>query len=130
MKQFDNKNFYSDNINWIDENNVVLGWDMGACCCEQFGYFFSLKELDKVPEDVNNQLDEFDAEGYNFVKDYFKNLDGEREYAEAGGVAQFKLVNGQGEELYLCLYNFHNGYYGHGFTFEIKDGEVLRSEGL
>ena len=33
---------FEDNIkvNFVDENNVFVGYDMRQSCCEQAGYFF------------------------------------------------------------------------------------------
>ena len=40
---------------------------------------------------------------------------------EEGGIGVFKLKNSEGEEIFLVLFNDHNGYYGHGFEMKIGD---------
>jgi len=35
-------------INFVDENNVIVGFDYSACCCEQFGYIIA-DQMIKTP---------------------------------------------------------------------------------
>ena len=109
-------------INFVDEKNVFVGFDYQACCCEQFGYFFSKTE--PLTEDVKGEKD-FDPEGYCFDKEFYKTQDA----GEAGAEAIFRLTHPSKPEIFLTLFNHHNGYYAHGFTMTV-DGENLRSASL
>ncbi len=40
MKIF-STNEWPAKTNFIDENNLVVGWDDGQSCCERVGYFFA-----------------------------------------------------------------------------------------
>ncbi len=39
-------------------------------------------------------------------------------------MAIFKIINSKKEELFLVLYNNHNGYYGHGFEFGVGENII------
>lgn len=102
-------------INFVDDNNVFVGFDNDQCCCENFGYIISKK----LPTSTSqNELNDSELEGYNFNTKFFKenvltdNMD-------CGGSVTFKLTKNR-KSLYLTLYNCHNGYYGHGFKATIK----------
>lgn len=108
-------------VNFVDENNVVLGFDMTPDCCEQFGWFIhtdiSKETIDgKVPENI---------EDYSFDKDFFQDLNVTA--GEGGGMVVFKIQTKIGDIRYIHLYNFHNGYYSHGFTLEV--GGVTVNDG-
>lgn len=130
MKVFDRDGKY----NFVDENNVFVGFDAYQDCCEDFGYAFT-REIPKRPEqeekwidDVpqsDKDLDKDDFPGYNFDRDFFKELDFN---LDGGGAVAFKL-NGPEGPIYLTLYNSHNGYYSHGFTMT-HNGITLQSDYL
>ena len=64
-------------------------------------------------EETNRWLETF-----VFDPSYFVQL--EIHYDEAGGGAVFKLEH-DGESVWLCLYNTHNGCYSHGFDFSANN---------
>lgn len=108
-------------INFVDDNNVFVGFDYGADCCEQFGWFLS-ENLPTQIEDENGS--EIDPTGFQFDPDFFEeNLLGES--LDCGGSATFKLKKPEGGAVFLTIYNAHNGYYGHGFEVAIN-GQVTR----
>lgn len=120
MKVFED----GDKLNVVDENNVFVGYDLGQSCCENAGYFFS-KEVPKEFTTDETSV-EFKHEDFVFDPAFFQEIpDG----SDGGGMAIFKLKNKEGEEVFLCLFNSHNGYYGHGFEMKINDKEE-RSGGL
>jgi hypothetical protein len=111
------KTFEKDGkINFVDDNNVLVGFDYEGCCCEVFGYFFSKA----VPQAIDFEGDQSsNTEGFNFDKDFFH---------EGDEFVTFKLVKGS-EEIFLTIYNSHNGYYSHGFDMEVggikvRDGSL------
>jgi len=58
---------------------------------------------------------------YKFDTTFYNTLDNHHIY-ECGGSAVFRLIDVNNEELFLTLWNCHNGYYAHGF--EMCDGET------
>lgn len=128
------KIFYTDSgsykVNFVDINNRLVGYDMEQHCCENADWLIAKRDdvpsyaensshygiLNENIDDLNKKL-----EPYVFDKDFFKtpswNL-GE------GDVVCFKLYAKGMPDLFLYLYNYHNGYYGHGFTFQ-EGNEIL-----
>ena len=39
-----------DKVNFIDENNVILGYDLTQDCCEQASWFIADNECEASPE--------------------------------------------------------------------------------
>jgi hypothetical protein len=117
MKIFDPTNSFRDKLNFVDKNNVVLGFDFSQDCCEDFGYYFSLEWPATRNGEVEKRADEL--EPYVFDPTFFGHGSDEV-CGEGGGDAVFKLVDGD-KVLYLVIYNHHNGYYGHGFEFKNGD---------
>ena len=134
MKYFDSNNgsIYSTKVNFVDENNVLVGYDFSSDCCENYGWYIHSKV---TPEGTGDSL--FDENTDNnaineSLKDWafdtsFFNEFSDGEY-EVRAVAVFRLVNGD-NELFLHLFNEHNGYYSHGFDFA-KDGEIIHTGSL
>ena len=128
---------YGKSINFIDDNDVFVGYDLAQGCCESAGWF--IEGFGGVFTDA-----EMGLSGYSFERDFFQEWyplgdrhgDDVQHGLEAGGVAVFRIVADDtvgtpplGEAAYLVLYNSHNGYYGHGF--EVKHGgEVVRTGDL
>ena len=114
MKIFDQTEAFPGKVNFVDKNNVCLGYDMDQCCCETADWFISDEE--KRTYDVD--IIEFDVEDFVFDPTYFEQVDCSE--LNEGGMVRFRLVNGD-SELFIHLYNCHNGYYRHGFEFKIGD---------
>ena len=134
-------------MNFVDEDDVLIGFDYNGSCCEDFGYFFSTEE---PSQETIHDLWERDcvdvpigADDLFFDPTYCEELDDTGE----GGYAVFKLVRrvreepdalmrkkerkrqeeGMPDKAFLVLYNHHNGYYGHGF--EVTHGGTSLNEG-
>ena len=108
-------------LNFVDDNNVLVGWDDQSSCCERYGYIVS-REL---PDSIEADSDESDLDGFQFDPAWFRELD---IYTEDGGAVAFRLTRAD-EERFLTLFNSHNGYYSHGFSVHVK-GEEIRSGSL
>lgn len=67
-------------------------------------------------KEESDNFDDWDT--YVFDTEYFKMLLGEN-YYDADAAACFRIVSETKQTKYLVIYNNHNGYYGHGFTFEV-----------
>ena len=114
-------------VNFVDENNVLVGFAYEGRCCEFFGYYFTDSRPKVYEEDSADQVKEPNLEGFYFSQDSPDFFDGDGNDAE--GSAVFKLSDGDGKFLYLVLYNSHNGYYSHGFHmdvggFRVFDGDL------
>ena len=128
MKIFDQKQGWSSKVNFVDDNNVFVGYDMAQDCCEHAGWCISDKDdLKSAPDECEEITESYD--NYNFDRCYFKQTertDDERE--ETFNVVTFKLAKGEFEK-FLHLFNCHNGYYRHGFTFGVggsvdREGDI------
>jgi hypothetical protein len=112
-----------EKINFVDENNVLLGYDMGQCCCENADWFIADEPQEKRPEEFSKPevLD-----GWLFDKSFFKSVTAYE--FDSGGMAIFRITKGD-EQKFIHIFNSHNGYYGHGFEFK-EGNEIIKSETL
>jgi len=123
MKVFQSDKEYGGKNNFVDRNNVFVGYDTEQDCCEDADWFISDKVEKELPE--TNQHD-IDLSGYVFDTTYFKENSEIQGDLDEGECVVFKLIKGN-SELFLHLYNCHNGYYSHGF--EMKIGDEIIKEG-
>lgn len=105
-------------VNFVDTNNVFVGYDLSQDCCEQADWFLSGNIEEGIPENIMKS--DF-LDGYVFDTEFFKEISGSD--FEEGGMVVFKLVNIH-QEKYLHLFNCHNGYYAHGFEMKINDKKI------
>lgn len=98
---------WDETVNFVDCNNRFVGFDTHKQCCENAGWMFRNKEGNAV---VNPDLTTYDFEGPSKYTDVTY---GEYAYKRE---AHFKLVStdSQNQDIYLVLYNLHNGFYRHG----------------
>ena len=119
-------------VNFVDENNVVVGFNTDQDCCENFGYFFSdhisdKTDFEKVPDLSSFPECVFEEENYIFDSGFFKK-DSLGNTFEDGGAVVFKLIHKEmnvDRPIYLVLSNSHNGYYCHGFKMDVE-GSVIQ----
>lgn len=107
-------------INFVDDRNVFVGFDYEHSGSEFFGWSITRERAERLQDGDP----EMDVTGYVFDTSFFedhlyRNID-----MDDGGVAVFRLVRG-GEQLFLTLWNAHNGYYHHGFEMETNGETVL-----
>ena len=114
--------FDTDNkINFIDENNVILGYDLNQNCCESAYWFISDKQETEPQEESKVDCDP-DLKGFYFDKSFFSIVN--ETDSDHGTMVVFRIVNGE-KEKFIHLVNVHNGYYNHGFEMKIKE-EILK----
>lgn len=118
IKIFNKEAEWTTKLNFVDENNVLVGYDYEQNCCEDFGWYISELEVDGRSINQSNEQDLVDYVFDSTFCNYIENLTEE---------VVFKLIAKDKPDLYLHLYNYHNGYYAHGFTFKI--GENIIKEG-
>lgn len=128
------KNSWSSKVNFVDENNVLVGYDFSGACCESYGWYIHSKVTteDVVADSLFNDSDDANVinealKEWTFDTSFFEEISKEK-WSDVCATAVFRLVNGD-NELFLHLYNQHNGYYAHGFDFS-KDGEIIQSGSL
>lgn len=111
-------------VNFVDDNDVFVGYDMGQSCCEHAGWFIAdnVQPYAYSGEYVSEAPSNLDA--YSFDKDFFEEIASSD--LDEGGQVAFRLVAAGQKDLYLHLFNCHNGYYGHGFDVQ-HSGEVVKS---
>lgn len=118
MKILDDNEGWGSKVNFVDDNNVVLGYDLSQDCCEHADWFIA----DQItPECKEREGEKPNLDGWNFDVDFYKRIDG-CEFEE-GGMAVFRITNGDAEK-FIHLFNSHNGYYSHGFELEVGGTKV------
>lgn len=117
MRIFHLEKPWDSKVNFIDEKNVVLGFDGTDDCCAHGGWYLSDKSEASIPEDFVEES--MTLEGYSFDPSYFKERDFERKDAEDAQTVEFRLVKYKSPDKFLTLFNCHNGYYARGFTFTV-----------
>lgn len=123
---------WPNKVNFIDTNNVILGYDLDQSCCETAFWAISDRKDGSRPIHHGDGRSSFEAEldGYCFDPDFCER-ESAGEDGEDGGAAVFKLTfakyGASRPDLFLRLENQHNGYYCHGFTFR---GAVIINDSL
>lgn len=132
MKIFQNVPGFENKVNFVDEENVVLGYDLTQNCCEAAGWFIHEQPLlGKCICDVSSKEQPTELPGFVFDKDYYLYCEDPRLGLDRGGLAIFRATNSEGQELFIHLYNCHNGFYTHGFCFSTDNEEtILRDDSL
>lgn len=73
--------------NFVDKNNILLGFETETNCCEHYGWFISKTEENIIIEDSKTP----DVEKYDFDKEYFKRIDDEDVFCDGGGMVIFNF---------------------------------------
>lgn len=125
MRIFYDTNTWGGKINFVDENNRLVGYDLTQDCCEHADWFIR-DTIHKSPmDDEHNDLTSSGEEEQ--LNEDLKDFVFDKDFEESIGYdVCFRLINENGDEKFLRLYNVHEGYYSHGF--EIYDDGVLIKE--
>ena len=129
MKRFEKFGGWDSKLNFVDDNNVFVGFDYGHCCCESFGYYYAKDP--NASKDNEIKLSEDQESMYNFDPLFHEDVVSDDNYYDAqkltGGAVAFKLINKSdvNDVVYLILYNHHNGYYSHGFEMKVDEKQVF-----
>ncbi len=107
-------------VNFVDDNNVLVGFDYSKSCCESFGWALLNEPPTIEPETGENGID---PDGYQFDTGFFSSECPHGIFLDEGGTAMFRLTKDD-SEIFLFLWNCHNGYYGHGFDMT-ADGKMI-----
>ena len=129
MKAFTQKESFSMRFNLVDENNVILGYDMYQDCCEHAT--IEIKRDDVVIaliEDCEIQNDITIDELNEIIKEYVFSVDKYRTYEcniSETSTATFMAYDKDDNHIDIVLSNCHNGYYAHEFNFTDSNGKVI-----
>jgi len=126
VKIFESKNGLTGKVNFVDKDNVFVGFDMGHSCCEYFYWHISENKVEKMTEKPKEGEEEEENKETPNVEDYdfdtaFFQLIKDSPYGETESIVIFRLVKENYPDLYLHLCNSHDGYYYHGFEMKIND---------
>ena len=111
-----------DKINWIDQNNVVFGYDDYQQCCESWGWgVYDPETGEEVAEDPAGLPYHFDFEAG-------AREDEARIFSDVDpyDTVQVTLVHDDDpkKKLIFECFNCHNGWYYHDFSFtRIEEGK-------
>lgn len=115
-------------VNFVDNNNRLVGYDMESQCCEDFGWKITADPAwTPYPSETGagSDLSPDALLDYNFVdEEPLIEDDNYKKYLEVCEVstARFRLTNGD-NEAFLWVWNSHNGYYSHGFDYDLGDNK-------
>ena len=109
-------------VNYVDKNNRVLGYSMWQDCCESFGHCVLAKLPAPGGAPRDHALPDSVLEPYSFSPEAPTPLPSN--VANEGGVLAFRIVADGLPDLWVVIWNFHNGYYSHGWEFDGKEGDL------
>ena len=121
-----------DKVNFVDQNNVLLGYSLMQNRCGHADWFINEQALEKCPIEIKDLKGINGLSDYNFDVKYFKRIEESEDYSdiyrnlECGGMVIFRITEGVNEK-FIHIFNSHNGYYSHGFEF--KEGNECLKEG-
>ena len=109
MRHFTPENTkWCSKYNFVDKNNRLVGFDMHSHCCESFGWGIGLTK-----DEIENSPSNEDLKPYVFANEPPTETDPPD--GDCGGTISFRLIADGKPDLWLNLYNHHNGYYSHGW---------------
>lgn len=112
-------NFGGTKFNFIDDNDNFVGFDTADDCCANGGWFISDRIHTEVPSEYANGLGIKIYPEYHFDDSFFEEVSLP---LSNGGMVIFKLTAFKTvPDLFLHLFNVHNGYYAKGFKSVLGD---------
>ena len=121
MKIFDNVDGFEGRVNFVDECNVVVGYETDQQCFERSGWYINddAEPLMRVKSGVVAPPSYVPpVDGYAFDEFYVRTYVQHDDDDYAGGEVVFRLVHPTEPAMFLHLFNLHNGFYSHGFHFK------------
>lgn len=110
--------------NFIDSADRFIGFDTNQSCCEHADWFVSDKKETVDEGESNPGVREHNVEGYDFVPGAVTEVSCQDDPGlDEGGMVIFTLRKEGAPDLYLHLFNCHNGYYGHGVETNVAELE-------
>lgn len=103
-------------MNAVDLNNNLVGFDTYDDCCAHGGWFVTLEKY-REEFDSHEQTEAIEYPDYSFDPAFFEDESGTDD-----GVVRFRMMAEGKPDLFLHLFNCHNGYYSKGFEYSF--GEI------
>jgi hypothetical protein len=127
MRIFETEGDWTQKVNFVDENNVVLGYSLAQNCCEKAGWFINNKPQRDILAD--SQASDFNLTDYRFDTTFYDEFN--LSSYDDRNVAVFRIVNinDDTDEKFIHIYNEHNGYYSHGFDFQ-RGSDMIKTGAL
>ena len=130
MKVFESKDCPSswcEKINYVDDYNKFVGFDISPKCYEDFGHgvYHGIGPLPSVYK-CGDEAIGVDLEPYRFIDTLPVSgiLAGKEYEGEYEGSLGFRIVADGLPDLWVVIWNHHNGYYSHGFTSWNDSGDL------
>ena len=124
MKLFIRSDEWSERWNFVDDNNVVLGYCAEPCCCEHFGFKIISGGAEVADHKTDIEATNAVLDGFEFDPEFAEVANASEEDSDqCSGVAEFRATRGDAE-IRIRLFNYHNGYYSHGFAFSRGESEI------
>jgi hypothetical protein len=116
----ENPSSWGDKVNYVDVNNRVLGFSLDQSCCEIFGHGVFVG----AGPDAPSSTDDIDA--YSFVDEPPAEPPAGPmgTEGECGGRLAFRITADGKPDLWVHIWNHHNGYYSHGWTSWRGEGSL------
>jgi hypothetical protein len=116
---------FSEKVNYVDENDRFVGYDMMRNCCESFGHCIATTpEAETYDGPVKRvKTEDVDLSPYRFVDEPPTKVEPEDEY-DRGGTLFFRIAAEGLPDLFVAIWNYHNGYYAHGFESFKTEGNL------
>lgn len=129
-------------VNFVDHNNLAVGYETNSECCEIAGWAFSKtpvcnhEDFVKLESGKDNKIDNKSLAESIFEdappiicdsewKDTYRMDNLDESCHIYGGFVNFTIVNeNTGQKFYLVLYNLSNGHYSHNFTSFAGNGNI------
>jgi hypothetical protein len=137
MKIFEKEeNAWDSKVNFVDNNNVLLEYDLSKDYCEADWFIDNVAHLDgNIPNDIRDYKSRYALSKYSFDTSYYRRV------AEWHLVAShnnrnnkktmviFRIVHDSNpkKEKFIHIFNMHNGNYGHVFEFTVGEGDPMIS---
>lgn len=103
-----------------------MGYGLSHHCCESAGWFIAEGIVPyRYDQPLGREYSADELEPYVFDKTFRQDVNSQD--LDSGGQVAFRLVASGKPDLYLHIYNSHNGYYSHGFEF--KNGDTVIDQG-
>lgn len=122
MKIFDREPPFINKVNFIDSNGRLVGYDLDKQCCENAGWFIADSVCTTIKEDISKDLplEDYWFDEFFFQKASFNPPPHDSDHSILEGVI-FSLYTQDKPDIFLHLFNHHNGYYHHGFHLLVKE---------
>ncbi len=113
----------TDSINFIDEHDNFVGYQLSQICCEQATWAIVSEQPTNKKKAIQSTVQPEELEGYYLDTRWFKQKNFKDTDTDA---VIFRMKKDKHPHRYIVFTNTQNGYYSHGYTCSIG-GQVWKS---